>query len=309
MAMNYDDLIDDEVRAFIAHTESFYPPDAAELSVADQRLLYDAMCREFHQGYPSGVSAHDMQANGVPIRIYELQNPSVTVAYIHGGGFVLGGIESHDDVCAEICSGTGFRVISIDYRLAPEHVHPADFDDCLATVGWILSQYTGGMMLVGDSGGGTLAASMAHALRGKTDRILGQVLIYPALGTDLDSDAWIKHANAPLLTREDAIFYMQMRSGGADPDRNWKYAVLHDHDFTGVPPTVVVAAALDPLVDDGRIYRDRIRAAGGQAEWISETGLVHGYLRARAVSAKARHSFNRIVSDIRSLGSGQWPYE
>ncbi len=306
--MRYDEMLDAEMRAFIAHTAEHYPPDATDLSIPEQRSVYDALCRAFHQGYPEGVRAEDADADGVPARIYRTEGAEATVAYFHGGGFILGGVESHDDVCAEICARTGCRVVSVDYRLAPEHVHPAAFDDCLAATRWMLAAFDGAVVLSGDSAGGTLAASVTHALRGETDRIRGQLLIYPALGSDMDSGAWLEHADAPMLTREDAVFYTRLRTGGGEPVRDWTYAVLHDRDFSGVPPTIVVAAALDPLVDDGRMYRDALRAAGGRAEWISEAGLVHGYLRARAMSVKARRSFDRIVSDIRSLVRGIWPY-
>ena len=307
--MNYDEILDAEMHAFIADTAAYYPPDATNMSVAEQRAVYDALCRAFHQGRPEGVRAEDAVADGVPVRIYRTADAEATVAYFHGGGFILGGVESHDDVCAEICDRTGFRVVSVDYRLAPEHFHPAAFDDCLAATRWTLAAFGGAVVLAGDSAGGTLASSVAHALRGETDRVRGQLLIYPALGSDMDSGAWLEHAEAPMLTREDALFYTRLRTGDGEPVRDWTYAVLHDRDFAGVPPTVVVAAALDPLVDDGRMYRDALRAAGGRAAWFSEVGLVHGYLRARTMSAKARRSFDRIVSDIRSLGCGIWPYD
>ena len=306
--MKYDEILDPEIRAFIAHTEDYYPPNTVDLTISEQRAIYDRLCRVFHQGYPDGVRARHAVANGIPVRVYESGEPSATVVYFHGGGFVVGGLESHDDICAEICAGAGSRVVSVDYRLAPEHVHPAAYDDSIAASHWSISKFDGPIVLAGDSAGGTLAASVVHALRHETDRIAGQVLIYPALGAGTDSGSSLDHANAPLLTRDDIIAYKAFRTGGREPANDWTYAALQDSDFSNLPPTIIVAAAIDPLADDGRVYRDLLRDAGCKAEWISEAGLVHGYLRARNMSSKARRSFDRIVADIRSLGNGIWPY-
>ena len=307
--MSYDDLLDDEVRAFIARTDAFYPPEAVDFTVAEQRRFYDALCREFDVGRPEGVAVRDDDAEGVPVRLYEAGSPGATVVYYHGGGFVVGGLDSHDSICAEICAGTGYRVVSADYRLAPEHVHPAHFDDAMTAARWALGRYGGAVVLAGDSAGGNLAAAVAQALRAtpQADRIAGQVLIYPGLGGDMTRGSYVDHARAPGLGTADVLFYRDIRAGGPAPEGDPTFAPLHDSDFSGLPPTLIVSAACDPLADDGRAYRDAIRAAGGRAEWINEAGLIHGYLRARFMSSKARDSFDRIVAGIRSLGLGHWP--
>ena len=132
-APDYQRLIDAETWAFIRETEAWYPPDSAGSPVARQREVYDAMCRAFFRGYPEGVAAADKPLAGVPCRLYSAGAASTaTLVYLHGGGFVVGGLDSHDDVCAELCRATGFRVIAVDYRLAPEHTYPAAVDDALA---------------------------------------------------------------------------------------------------------------------------------------------------------------------------------
>ena len=123
------------------------------------------------------------------------------MVYLHGGGFVVGGLHSHDDVCAEIRSRTGLAVVSVDYRLSPEHQHPAAFEDACSVV----SVLPGPLVLVGDSAGGNLAAAAAHARR--DPRILGQVLIYPGLGGDRQAGSYVTHANSPMLTTADLDFY------------------------------------------------------------------------------------------------------
>ena len=290
-APDYQNLIDAKTWDFIHKTADFYPADSADLAIDAQRAVYDRMCRAFHHGTPAGVTAQDRSVAGVPTRIYHSAPPCLTLAYFHGGGFVVGGLDSHDDVCAEICAATGFRVISVDYRLAPEHRHPAAFKDCLAVTLAMAAEF-GPLLLAGDSAGGALAASVAHAVRGQLE-IRGQVLIYPGLGGNRDIGSYLIHAHAPMLTREDVQFYATMRHAGPEPVNDPTAAVLQDTDFTDLPPTVIFSAECDPLADDGRTYHDLIAAAGGHAEWHLETGLVHGYLRARHSVPRAAASFAR----------------
>lgn len=307
--MDYERLIDAETWAFIMRTGECYPDDAVELSIEEQRAVYDAMCREFRVVRPDVVDAEDLSADGVPVRHYCAGEPTRTVVYFHGGGFVVGGLDSHDDICAEICAQTGYRVVAVDYRLAPEHKHPAAFEDAWTAVQWAASAYGGGLILAGDSAGANLAAAVAQHARGKLEGILGQVLIYGAFGGDLNQGSYIEHAYAPLLTREDVVFYQDVRLDGPAPEGDPTYAPLAGSDFSGLPPTVLVSADCDPIRDDSRDYRDRVIAAGGQAHWINEPGLVHGYLRARHSVARARDSFERISLAIEALGQGLWPYD
>ncbi len=308
---DYSKLIDAETWAFIERTNAFYPPDAVNLSVEEQRAVYDRMCREFFAGYPEGVTAGDATIpatdHEIPIRIYdnEAADDAALVLYFHGGGFVVGGLESHDDVCAEICARTGYRTVSVDYRLAPEHRHPAAFQDALAAYKWSVATYGRPILLCGDSAGGNLAAAVAHAVRGKGPQPAGQVLIYPGLGGDIGARSYVEHAEAPMLTTRDIAFYGDIRGAGAgDPTA----APLQDRDFSRLPPTVIVSAECDPLASDGEAYRDRLLAAGGRAVWFEEQGLVHGYLRARTTVERARRSFDRIAEALQALGRGAWPW-
>lgn len=305
---DYQTLIDAPTWSFIDRTNAAYPPDTATLTIADQRAIYDRMCRAFFRGYPPGVTAEDRVIAGVPCRIYP-GGAGPTVVYLHGGGFVVGGLHSHDDVCAEIRAETGLTVISADYRLAPEHPHPAAFDDALAVVRATLADTAGAVLLCGDSAGGNLAAACAHALRGHP-RIAGMVLIYPGLGPggERDKGSYLTHADAPMLSAADVDFYARIRHGGAEPPPDASFAPLADHDFTGLPPTLAIAAECDPLADDAATYAARIVAAGGRAHAVTEPGLVHGYLRARASVPRAAASFARITATLAAFARGDWPF-
>lgn len=310
---DYTTLLDAETWAFIEKTDSFYPPDTIDQGIAEQRAVYDRMCRAFHASYPKDVSAEtsaiETASHAIPIRIYRRGEPdeAAVVLYFHGGGFILGGLESHDDVCAELCARTGFEVVSVDYRLVPEHVHPAQFDDAVAAFDWAAARDGRPILLCGDSAGGNLAAAVAHARRNDAWAPVGQVLIYPGLGGDMDRGSYIEHAEAPMLATRDIAIYGKWRSGGRDVSRDATYAPLADSDFSDLPPTVVITAQCDPLSSDGESYRDAILAAGGRAMWVEEPGLVHGYLRARHTVSRARASFTRIVDALAALGHGLWP--
>lgn len=311
---DYSRLLGPEITAFIARVDACYPPDAVELSIGEQRDIYNAMCKVFHAGHPEGVTATDdaLQADGRTIPVRRYMPPGMPgdalVVYYHGGGFVVGGLESHDDVCAEICAATGYPVVSVDYRLAPEHVHPAHSDDAIAAFRLLAADHDGPVILCGDSAGGTLSAAVCHALRGKAKAPAGQVLIYPALGGGESKGSYVTHANAPGLTTADMKAYNALRSGGREVTGDPSFKPLMDTDFSGLPPTVMVSADCDPLNDDCRDYRDALRAAGSKAHWVEGKGLIHGFLRARHTAEPARVAFAEITSAVTALGKGQWPY-
>ena len=302
-ALNYRDLVDAPTWEFIRQTEAAYPADTASLSIADQRAIYDRMCRAFFRGYPLGVTSEDRAIGGVPCRVYPGAGPA-TVVYLHGGGFVVGGLHSHDDVCAEIRSRTGLMVVSVDYRLSPEHQHPAAFEAACSVV----SVLPGPLVLVGDSAGGNLAAAAAHARR--DPRILGQVLIYPGLGGDRQAGSYVTHANSPMLTTADLDFYGGIRHGGTrPPPGDPTISPLQDRDFTRLPMTLTIGAECDPLHDDAPAYAAAVAAAGGRAHAVTAQGLVHGYLRARAMVPRAAESFDLITLTIAAFSEAHWPFD
>lgn len=297
---DYQSLIDAPTWAFIARTNACYPPDTANRSIAEQRAIYDAMARSFHRGYPAGITARDETIAGVPCRIYP--GTQATLIYLHGGGYILGGLHSHDDICAEICQRTGFPVISVDYRLAPEHPHPAGYDDALAVIRTFAA--SGPYLLAGDSAGGSLAASVAHTMRHAANPPKGVVLIYPGLGGSPDQGSYLTHAHAPMLTREDTLFHGRIRhTPGVKPANDPTAYALQDNDFSNLPATIAFSAECDPHADDGRDYCAAITAAGGRATWHLEQGLVHGYLRARHSVPRAAASFDKIITAISTLGA------
>ena len=211
-------------------------------------------------------------------------------------------------VCKRLAEGARCRVIAVDYRLAPENLHPAQFDDALAAFRHIAKTYQIPVVLSGDSAGGNLAAAVAWETRGEDHVPAGQLLIYPALGADTSKGAFISHANAPMLSTADMLYYDDLRSGDTSPVQDPKFTPLAATDFKAMPPTLVFTAECDPLSGDGPEYCARLREAGGKALCFEEKGLVHGYLRARHSVTRARESFARMISGFTALGANEWPY-
>jgi carnitine 3-dehydrogenase len=307
-------MLDPEVAAFIAKTESFYPASSNTAGPAENRATYDHMCAAFRMPYPAGIVARDevLRASSpereLKLRHYELAGvqASTVLLYLHGGGFVLGGLDSHDDVCAELCAATGVAVAALDYRLSPEHRYPAALDDSEAAFEHLLA--SGRKVIVGgDSAGGNLTAAICLRRRRRAAAMpAAQMLIYPGLGGDARRNAPSRNAFAPLLRASDSGAYRRLysedfeRLGATDPE----FAPLRAPDFIGLPPAAIFAAGIDPLRQDAEDYAARLGAAGVPTLFRVEPGLVHGYLRARHMSRAAERSFAEMASSLRASAQG-----
>lgn len=304
---DYSSLIDAETWAYIDQINSFYPPSAMNLPIEENRAIYDRMSRAFHTGYPPGVTSKTrhvaLGSHSIPVRVYENAaiDPTAIILYLHGGGFILGSLDSHDDICADLCTGTGYRVVSAAYRLAPEHIKTAAFEDAMAAFEWTARTFSIPVLLVGESAGGSLAASIAHSARTSRYSPHGQILVYPTLGGATNSRSYVMHADAPLLNSRDVDIYLTVRFGDEDFSDDPRYMPLADTNFSNLPPTFIITAQCDPLSSDGEIYCNRVLAGGGKAFWLEEAGLVHGFLRARHSVERAKTSFKRIIGATRAL--------
>jgi len=298
-------VTDPEVLRFIADTEAAYPAEANGATAQDNRRMYDAMCAVFRAPRPAGLPVCDESVAGVPVRRYTPDGAHARpfLLYSHGGGFVVGGLDSHDDVCAELAVATGCEVISVDYRLAPEYLFPAQIDDVAAV--WCVEAADGRQgIAVGDSAGGNLSAGLCFRMRRTGGPMpLAQVLIYPGLGGDMDAPSYIDNAEAPMLRTQDLKAYAGMLTGGdMELSRsNPEISPLVAQSFAGLPPAFIVTADVDPLRDDGPAYLKALQAEGIAAQWRNEPQLIHGYLRARHSSARAGESFRAICNWINAL--------
>ncbi len=301
--------IDEEVQAFIDHYLDVSDNLSTDTSIEQQRESYEKVCRQFCYPHPGGINTRDTRIDGrhgkINIRHYhygQAEQNEAQIIFVHGGGFILGSLDSHDDICAELCAATGFDTVSIDYRLSPEFYHPVHLDDVVDAYQAVTNKHS---VMVGVSAGATLSAALCHRLKSSDQVPLGQVLIYPGLGGDLfDLESYRTNANAPLLSTEDIRFYRKVRCREETlPLDDPEFYPLAASDFSGLPRTIAFSADVDPLRDDATFYVKQINKAGGNATAHNEAGLVHDYLRARHTSKKAADSFRRIGKAIKAIGA------
>ncbi len=308
--------IDQGMLRFYKELNAASPPEAVSWPLERQRRSWEEVCKSFRAPKPADIKSHDVlisdRGRQLRVRIYRhsdgLKRPGVM--YMHGGGWVLGSLETHDDMCAEIAHGAGVTLVAVDYRLAPENPHPAQFEDNLATLAWMRGEGANfgidgdTFVAAGDSAGGQMSASLAMYLRDEDlPPLAGQILIYPVLGTDLATGSYLRNAKAPCLTREEMSYYWNAVLGPPG-HANWsdKYIIpLLERDYRGLPPAFITAAAHDPLFDDAVVYAQRLREAGVAAEIRREPRLAHSYMRARHVSKPAMAGFRAIVAAVHDL--------
>ena len=307
-------ILDDEIAAFVDRCEAFYGDAPSDMTAEQQRVSYNEQCRSFDAPHPDDVTSHDDTVPGlsgpIPIRIYR---PDVSglpgcLIYFHGGGWVLGGLDSHDAITAEIASRAGVVVIAVDYRLAPEHIYPAGHDDGWSVVKAVAenSEIYGidptKLAVGGDSAGGTIAAAMALKAHAKGGPILaGQILLYGAFGGIDFLPSYVECSDAPLLSTADMHVYHAYYFGSRALPDDPLACPLKAENLEGLPPTFLQAAQYDPLRDDSVEYGRRLEAAGVAVELHIEQGLIHGFLRARHVSDRGAEAFTRICDATRRL--------
>lgn len=308
---DYGRLLDDEMKAFIEAVASATPHLAEDATADDYRDAYLEMCRYFASDVPEGMVISDSEIAGRPVQHYQPASTATDclMIYFHGGGFVLGNLESHWSICADLSHAGQLEVMAVDYRLAPEHRHPAQHEDCLGVTRALIDKYPGRQfILAGDSAGAWLAAMVSHSLRGETEAIIGQLLIYPTFSGNPDTGSYITHAHAPMLSREDVIRYGHLLFG-EDADEDEITGPLYQTEFSSLPATIIFSAECDPLHDDGPAYCDRLLGAGNKAVCISQKGMVHGYLRGRHQVASIAGAFADICLAARQLSQQIWPFK
>lgn len=293
------------------------PPESATWPLDRQRGAWENVCRMFRAPRPANVVVEDVGVQGIHCRIYRPKGRGAkpAVIYFHGGGWVLGSCETHDDMCAEMAAGADAAVVMVDYRLAPEHPHPAQLEDSLKVLRWMREEMTGidrtNIIGAGDSAGGQMTVGLCLELRSRGEPVLkGQVLIYPVLGVDFHSPSYIGNADAPCLTRDEMMYYLESFLGPKG-NPNWtdpRAVPLLVDDVSGLPPAFISVAGHDPLRDDGAIFAEKLKAAGIAVMLKEELTLAHSFMRARHESAPAMEGFQAIIAALASLAhSGVLP--
>jgi acetyl esterase len=298
--------LDPGMLAFNAELSAQTPPEAVDWPLDKQRAVWNEVCKKFRSPHPAGLKVQDLETDGVRFRLYtpEVSGAKIGILYFHGGGWVLGGPETHDDMCAEMAAGANCAVALVDYRLAPEHIHPAQLEDSLKVWRWMRDNVSENIIAAGDSAGGQMSAGLALHLKALgLPQLKGMVLIYPVLGADVETPSYIRNADAPCLTRADMIYYL-VSFLGPKGNPNWSDETALPNlaqDVSGLPPAFITVAGHDPLHDDGIIFAEKLKAAGIVCTVREEPALAHSYMRARNVSVPAKKGFDAIVEALRSL--------
>ncbi|GAA4694355.1 alpha/beta hydrolase [Pseudonocardia yuanmonensis] len=248
------------------------------------------------------AGVEDTTADGVPVRLYTpMQDRGRAVVYLHGGGWVVGDLDTHDPLCRRVANELGAVVVSVDYRLAPEHPFPAGLDDAVTALRWTLARHPERPVgVAGDSAGASLAAGLALRARDAGLPLAAQLLFYPATDPSMTSPSVRENGEGYFLTHADMIWFLEqyVPGGGAGiPEVD-----LLTADVAGVAPAVVATAEFDPLRDEGAAYTERLAAAGVPVEHLSGAGLVHGFAAflgvvdaADATTVRALDSFGRLL--------------
>jgi acetyl esterase len=245
----------------------------------------------------------------IPLRIYtpESFSPLPALIYFHGGGWVIGDLDSHDHLCRAIANRVPCAVISVDYRLAPEHKFPAAVDDSYAATEWIAAHAEelgidpARIAVGGDSAGGNLAAIVTQIARDRCGpNLVFQLLIYPATDMQMGLPSIDENADGPLLTKASMTWFVNHYLNSAEDRTNPLASPLLARDLTGLPPAWIVTAEYDPLRDEGEFYCRSLRAAGVQAEVQRYNGMPHGFFSFMAALDAGRSAFADAASRLRT---------
>ena len=246
----------------------------------------------------------------LPIRIYDpaTRAQAPAIAYFHGGGWVVGDLDTHDASCRKLAAETGAVVLSVDYRLAPEHPFPAALEDCYAALDWLAANAESigadpdRLVVAGDSAGGNLAAATALLARGREGpEIAYQLLVYPVTGDPTTTSSYEANAEGYLLTTRDMEWFADQYL----PREVDRYSILASPrlaaDLSGLPPATVVTAGFDPLRDDGAAYADRLQDAGVTVRYRNYPEMIHGFagMLDEPVSLDRAHElYTDLASDL-----------
>lgn len=289
----------------------------ADLGLADARQFYiDTLATSGGEPVPMGhIVEHELTLDGRSLgaRRYRPEGLTAgaapTLVYFHGGGWVLGDLESHDRVCRQLAQRAGCQLVAVDYRLAPEHCLPASADDAIAAYGYLVEHAAEfdidvqRLAVGGDSAGGHLSAVVSLAARDAGWPLALQVLIYPA--TDLREAAGKypskgRNANVPPLTAELMAWFGQRSVDSNTDPLDWRVSPILAETLEGTAPALVITAGADVLMDEGVLYAARLADDGVEVDHAHYPGVIHGFIEMHAWLAATGDAMDRIAAAVRA---------
>jgi acetyl esterase len=301
-----------DVRAFLSYLDNMPGPKMHEMDAPAARAVYAAMKDVADPPVGELAVIRDLAIPGpegeIPARLFdarETREPGTVIAFYHGGGFVIGDIETHASFCAEMARVLDLPVVSVDYRLAPEAPWPAAPDDCEAAARWLagspdaLGRAVTGLVVAGDSAGGNLAIVTAMALRDAPAAVpvIAQCPLYPATDASQPYPSYEEFSDGYLLTRDSMEWFMAAYQG--DPAHHRSSPLLAD--LAGMPPAVVITASLDPIRDQGRAYAAALAQAGVPVVFREAKGMIHGFVNIRQAIPSARGDSAALLAALKNV--------
>ena len=279
-----------EARASYRARRSFTQPDAPEVGrVQDLSFQH------------SGVD--------IAVRVYHpaAASPALpALVYLHGGGWTIGDLDTHDVLCRSLCQQAGGVVVSVDYRMGPEHKFPAAYDDAVAAWQWVASQSEAlsidpaRIAIGGDSAGGNLAAAACLGLRDLGHKPVMQLLIYPSTLMAPDTDSYRNNGQGYMLTRESMAWYSGNYLRGPQDTLDWRASPQLATSHANLPPALVLTAGFDPLRDEGLLYADALSRAGVPAQYICFERQIHGFITMGRVMQEANTAVALCAQALRT---------
>ena len=309
-------MLHPQARALLRLIEEKGVPPTHTLTPADARAFYRERRTFTQPDAPEVAVVRNLEARGpagpVPLRSYR---PAGSVAdavlpvlvYFHGGGWVIGDLDTHDVLCRQLCNQSGCAVVAVDYRLAPEHRFPAALDDAMAATRWVhehapaLGADASRIAVGGDSAGGNLAAAVALAARDEGGLPLAfQLLVYPATDQRRGWPSHTTNGQGYLLTKDSMDYYHDHYIADAVQDLDWRASPLLHADHAKLPPAFVLTAGYDPLRDEGLQYAHKLSEAGTRTTLVNFERQIHGFITMGRVIDEANAAVEICAAQLRT---------
>ena len=287
-------MLDPQARALLERIAAAGRPALHTLTPPEAREEYRRARRALHPEAPDVAAVEDLTLPGpggpIGARLYRPRGTASAevlpvLVYFHGGGFIIGDLDTHDVVCRTLANEAGGAVVSVDYRLAPEHKFPAAVEDAMAATRWVadearrLAVDPARLAVGGDSAGGNLAAVVSLSARDAGGPpIVFQLLIYPGTHPPHNTQSAAANGEGYLMTRATLDYFRAHYVRGPQDFNDWRCAPLLAPDLSRLPPALVITAGYDPLLDEGKAFADRLAAAGVDVRHHCYEGMIHGFI-------------------------------
>lgn len=306
--------LDPQARGILAKM-ALYPPTHAS-TPAQARAFLRAMLVTGKVEPVAHVENHLIAGpqGEIPIRVYTPPGggPFPILVFFHGGGMVIGDLESYDAICRSLTNLVECLVISVGYRLAPEHKFPSALEDCYAASNWVAAhatKFNGDSTRIavgGDSAGGTLATTIARMARDEEDlELVFQVLIYPITDLLSNTPSMEEYAEGYGLTSKDVIWYINHYLNNEEEKANPLASPLRASDLSGLPPALVITAEFDPLRDEGEQYALRLKDEGVPVRLSRYNGMIYGFVTMAGFLDQGKHALVETATALRAAFSSQ----